>query len=251
MQKNKSISQPLIWAIVLGLVGLISGILGPILFQPGANQGPLMGVFFTGPLGFIIGGILGALVSKYQLTQETHLFALGGASLITFILILVVSVLVIEDRYLGVIIDAEILACETPDRPAKDRIVWWENRLNKYKDVTPPVGWKEKIDAKLNDAQGVVLEVQIYKKKIIFETRKPWNRGKKKIDLQSGDSKKTKSFYSTLKGNSCSNYPIGNRAQYFENNRMAAGLPPLDVPAFLGLTKFTNIPLEFHQFAND
>ena len=248
MQKNKHI---LIWAFVLGFVGLVSGMVGPILFQPGANQGPLMGIFFTGPLGFILGLILGALSSKYQSTQEINIFALGGASLITFILVLVGSVLAIEDRYLGVIVDAEILACETPNRPAKDRVVWWENRLNSYKNVTPMVNWKEKIDAKLNEAQGVVLKVQIYKKKTIYETRKPWNRGKRKVTTQSGDSQKTKSFYSTLNGSTCTNYKIGNRAQYFENNRMAAGLPPIDIPAFLGLTKLTNVPAEFQNFTQD
>ena len=37
------------------------GFFGPILLTPGANQGPLLGIFITGPIGFAVGGILGAI----------------------------------------------------------------------------------------------------------------------------------------------------------------------------------------------
>jgi len=46
-------------AIVLGGVGFSAGFFGPIIFTPGANQGPLLGIFITGPLGFLLGGVGG------------------------------------------------------------------------------------------------------------------------------------------------------------------------------------------------
>lgn len=49
-------------AVVLGGIGFSAGFLGPILFAPDANQGPLLGIFFTGPLGFLLGGLGGAVV---------------------------------------------------------------------------------------------------------------------------------------------------------------------------------------------
>lgn len=46
-------------AIGLGGAGFIVGFFGPILFFPEANQGPLLGIFITGPLGFFFGLVWG------------------------------------------------------------------------------------------------------------------------------------------------------------------------------------------------
>ncbi len=39
----------------LSLAGFIAGFLGPLYFAPSANQGPLLGIFFTGPFGAVLG----------------------------------------------------------------------------------------------------------------------------------------------------------------------------------------------------
>lgn len=44
-----------LWAAGLGGVGFVAGFFGPILFLPESNQGPLLGIFLTGPLGFFTG----------------------------------------------------------------------------------------------------------------------------------------------------------------------------------------------------
>ena len=44
-----------------GAIAFVAGFFGPILLMPGANQGPLLGIFITGPLGFLLGGIGGAV----------------------------------------------------------------------------------------------------------------------------------------------------------------------------------------------
>ena len=46
-------------AIVAGGIGFSAGFFGPIIFTPEANQGPLLGIFITGPLGFLLGGVGG------------------------------------------------------------------------------------------------------------------------------------------------------------------------------------------------
>ena len=46
-------------AMTVGTIGFLGGFFGPMIFAPGANQGPLLGIFYTGPLGFVIGGIGG------------------------------------------------------------------------------------------------------------------------------------------------------------------------------------------------
>src|SRR5829696_1536712 len=46
--------------IIGGVVGFLIGFVGPILLTPGSPQGPLLGVFFTIPIGFVLGLIGGA-----------------------------------------------------------------------------------------------------------------------------------------------------------------------------------------------
>jgi hypothetical protein len=36
-------------------VAFLAGYFGPIVLTPDSNQGPLLGIFFTGPLGFVLG----------------------------------------------------------------------------------------------------------------------------------------------------------------------------------------------------
>lgn len=46
-------------ALIVGGIAFLGGFIGPIIFTPEANQGPLFGIFFTGPIGAVFGGILG------------------------------------------------------------------------------------------------------------------------------------------------------------------------------------------------
>ena len=48
-------------ATIAGFAGFVGGFFGPMLFAPSANQGPLLGIFITGPLGFLLGGVSGAI----------------------------------------------------------------------------------------------------------------------------------------------------------------------------------------------
>lgn len=47
--------RPLIPALALGAIGFGLGFFGPMILAPDANQGPLLGIFITGPVGFCLG----------------------------------------------------------------------------------------------------------------------------------------------------------------------------------------------------
>ena len=68
-------SSIVLGAIILGGVGFAGGFFGPIIFMPGANQGPLLGIFITGPLGFIFGAVGGAVYwfTRGRYRVRTHL----------------------------------------------------------------------------------------------------------------------------------------------------------------------------------
>lgn len=50
-------------AAIVGGIAFAAGFFGPIIFTPNANQGPLLGIFFTGPIGSLAGTILGLLTA--------------------------------------------------------------------------------------------------------------------------------------------------------------------------------------------
>jgi hypothetical protein len=49
------IKMAVMFGIVLGAIGFAVGFFGPMMWAPDANQGPLLGIFITGPIGFVVG----------------------------------------------------------------------------------------------------------------------------------------------------------------------------------------------------
>jgi len=54
------------WAAIVGGLGFCAGFFGPIVIDPGANQGPMLGLFITGPLGFVAGGVGGLVYALWR-----------------------------------------------------------------------------------------------------------------------------------------------------------------------------------------
>jgi hypothetical protein len=48
----------------VGAVGLVAGVLGPVILTPESNQGPLLGVLVTGPLGAVAGTLIGIVARR-------------------------------------------------------------------------------------------------------------------------------------------------------------------------------------------
>ncbi len=59
------LKRTLVIALIIGAIGLVGGYVGPLIVTPGANQGPLLGIFFTGPIGFVLGSIGGFLWTRF------------------------------------------------------------------------------------------------------------------------------------------------------------------------------------------
>lgn len=46
-------------AVLFGGIGFAAGFLAPMILMPEANQGPLLGIFITGPAGVLLGALAG------------------------------------------------------------------------------------------------------------------------------------------------------------------------------------------------
>ena len=87
------------WAVIGGMVmgatGFLIGFYGPMRFQPWANQGPMVGIFLTGPGGALLGAIVGASLRWVhpEWTSHRRMGMLGAANVAwgLFVLDLVVD----------------------------------------------------------------------------------------------------------------------------------------------------------------
>jgi hypothetical protein len=59
-------------AIVLGAIGFAAGFFGPMILAPEANQGPLLGIFITGPLGMVVGAVGGLVYALAWRKPPSH-----------------------------------------------------------------------------------------------------------------------------------------------------------------------------------
>jgi len=59
-------------ALAIGGVGFLCGFIGPIVLRPESNQGPLLGIFISGPLGALVGAALGIVAAAQQMPR--HVF---------------------------------------------------------------------------------------------------------------------------------------------------------------------------------
>jgi uncharacterized membrane protein len=58
-KQRKLMVNSLLIGLIIGIISFLGGFIGPIILTPEANQGPLLGIFFTGPIGFAAGILLG------------------------------------------------------------------------------------------------------------------------------------------------------------------------------------------------
>lgn len=72
----------LVWFIVLGFAGFAAGFFGPIILDPSANEGPLVGILITGPSGAVLGALLWTIARAAKLSAQTQWRMMGIAAVI-------------------------------------------------------------------------------------------------------------------------------------------------------------------------
>lgn len=238
----------LLWVLVPGAVGFAAGFLGPVLLSPEANQGPLLGIFFTGPVGAILGAILGVAVRALRLpaARQWQILAVTCAVLMVGALYLSLP----EPSHRGNVIDAEIQNC-TPPVQALDRpMAFWEKRLT---GTAARPGWQADARRSAQADPGVVLELNVSQEINVYEHGKPWDRGR--ITTTGWKSvNAVKRYYARYAGGSCANYPVGTRSLHYAVYRDPFSPPPSgapeewpptsNVPRFLNLRFLLPVPDE-------
>ena len=126
------------WALVLGVVGFVCGFVGPMVFSPDANQGPLLGLFITGPGGALLGAILGLIVGAARPPAAVGRKALVVVSVALAAVCLYFSMP--QPQYHANVVDAEIVGCAAPDAIRDKAMDYWDDRVAKVTWAPPRAG---------------------------------------------------------------------------------------------------------------
>ncbi|HZM00285.1 MAG TPA: hypothetical protein VFD43_08540 [Planctomycetota bacterium] len=60
------------FALFIGAIAFLAGFVGPMVLAPDANQGPLLGIFITGPLGLLTGLVWGVARAVRRRRDDAH-----------------------------------------------------------------------------------------------------------------------------------------------------------------------------------
>ena len=227
------------WIAALGATGFACGFFGPIALAPEANQGPLLGIFITGPGGAMLGLVLGLLARLLPLSSRQRRRALGVACALVAAGTLFASTP--EPAYRGEILDGDVSGCSTPAAHADAAIRSWEQEITKVTWSNPRPGWKQDAQRRLREDPGLVLDVHVLRTRRVYENQKPWNRGSISARPWTAQDE-TKQYYADGAGASCDSYLRMGRSFYYPTSANDSAWPPLEVANFLGLQVLGPLP---------
>jgi len=234
------------WPIILGAAGFAAGFVGPMIFVPEANQGPLVGIFISGPAGVALGFIFYGLCSLLKVSaprQWRLLLGAGGIGVLATLLAVQPS-----PARQGTIFEGEIASCAAPRDVEAKTLNYWDARISEVTWAKPRAGWREDMHATLADAPGVIVVVRLKRENSVFENRKPWNRGSL---FATGwtETAGEKSFY--FPEGSCDDSAAGKPIKGFESYDLNAVIappktwPPTEVAEFLDASSLAEVPERF------
>jgi len=222
------------WVLVLGIAGFASGYIGPIILDPEANQGPLLGLLVTGPGGALAGLALGSLarVLPWSTTTERNARLACAAALALGTLWYSLP----GPRTRGILLEARIDQCLAPRALEDAAFEDWDGRIARVTWAAPRAGWKEAARRLFERPDGVVLDLTVSSRLAAREQRKPWNRGRTRLEPVAGAGEIQRVF-ARYSGTTCDAYPPGPVRLYYETTTdpQPGPWPADDLPGLLGL----------------
>ena len=235
-----------LWIVLLGGVGFAAGFFGPMVFVPESNQGPMVGIFLTGPGGLALGLLLFVLMKVLPLpgrAQWILLTALAGLGTLATLYFVQP-----EPATVGYEVELTIERSHPPVESADAVIADWKKRIARVTRSTPHAGWEAQMRTALAGDPGLVLEAVRLRQRTIKEHRKPWNRGRLfATPWQPVQGKKSYYLRPDARPLAGSPSPVRLFLRYDSTAPIRAPdvWPPLEVEAFIGFSRLEADPPGF------
>jgi hypothetical protein len=231
----------------LGVVGFSAGFFGPIALNPDANQGPLLGIFVTGPGGLLGGYVLGALFRALPIANVRRWQALLAAN--AALLLGTLYVCLPQPAPHGLLIQGTLARCQSPAEVAPEGIRYWQGRIAGAPWAKVRDGWQNELPDLIAREPGVVLTVNVERENTIVRHRKPWNDGT--IDATGWrSSTETQRYFASYAGASCADYAIGLPVLFVGYGQSSSAWPPDDLPGMLHLARIERAAGQYLKMAN-
>lgn len=234
------------WPLYLGVVGFTAGFLGPLIFVPEANQGPLVGILISGPAGLLLGSVLLAACTIRGVSARSQWRLLKGTAIIGG---LVVILCVQPGPVLrGYVMELEVESCARPIESERSIIDHWSARIADVTWAAARPGWQQDMHDALRAAPGVILTVKVKRQVSIWEKRKPWNRGR--LFATAGRNAPEESAFYDSSG-TCAGLPVGHSLRAFEEYDLngpiqpPAQWPPMGLEAIIHVSPIVPVPAQF------
>lgn len=243
----KLVLSPLGQALILGATGFFAGYVFPIWRTPYANQGPLLGIFFTGPLGFVAGLAIGLLVKLLHVRP-----LVAGPILLALCLSMtawVYSMCEPEDRWESELIYGSIENCTAPVKLLPEVLTSWEQSIRINPQKTVATTWREDVAVTLKESSVQVANVRVLGKRPIFIGRHVNNRGHRYAGdwiLEGGSSRYFVSSELCGHENSDAAVYLSHLPEWPEHERF----PPDDASRLLNLQLLSVPPQEYQAWAS-
>jgi len=228
------------WTVVLGVVGFLSGFIGPMILAPDANQGPLLGILITGPTAALLGSVLGVAAALAKLSPRGEARALAATA--TLATIVTLYFCVPSPRLHATVVDGEVRSC-VPAGSLRNATVDRLNRLAAARPVPEQVAWAEKVDKEFATKPGVVIDVHVYRNAQLFEKQAPWNRGAL-VARPWRDEETDERYFASDSGPECPDYPPDSRSMFAVTGNIGIWRP-YGIAEMLDLKSAAPLPAEY------
>jgi hypothetical protein len=243
--------QSIRWALILGGAGFAAGFFGPMVLNPEANIGPIVGILFSGPVGAVAGALLGALfgASPVSPTTQQWILALACASLALGTLYYCLP----DPAVRGYVIEAQVESCAPPTRSLDEAADKWDQAVARVTWAAPTANWKETAIANVRGDPGVVLTLGISRKAAMLRHRRPWDANRTSAGPWVAVAE-SKQYYADDEGSACAPYLARPRQLYWpaidpdsDPTKPSRIWPPTETLGFLQLQRLEAVPAEYQR----
>lgn len=234
------------WPLLLGAAGFAAGFFGPMLFTPDANQGPLVGIFMSGPAGALLGFVLLGVCTVMGVSPRLQWRMLVGTAIAGALVVLIF--VQPEPALRGYVMDLEVESCAAPIDTEPQVIEYWSKRIASVTWVAARPGWQQDMHRTLREAPGVILTTKVRRQISVWERRKPWNRGSLLATAGRNAPEESSFYYSD---GTCSDFPVGHAFRAFEKYELNGRItppnewPPSERETVISVSRIVPVPAQF------